>query len=308
MGKISPIIFKKKQMNINLFETMRIFVQVVESGNLAKAADILDVHRPAVTRAIQQLENHLGVRLLHRTTRTLHLTSEGDLFYQRCKNLLNEVDDTMDCFTQDKPIGGVLRVDIAVVLANNWIIPRLPEFQKMHPDLKIVLYSSDYKGDLIKDGIDCAVRIGDLGNVDLIAKSLGSVKMMTCAAPSYLSQYGTPKNLSALTSHHAVNFLFSRDNSVMPWYFKTLNSIEKIIPPKGIMSDNSESFLACGLAGFGILQGLQRAFAPYLATGELVEVLADFAVPDKKLSLIYPHRQVPRKVRLFELWLQEIMN
>lgn len=241
-------------MQLNMLEAMNIYVNVVEQGSFIRAAEVLELHRPAVTRAVQNLEHDLGVKLLHRTTRQVSMTDEGEEFYQRCLSLLSELDDVRRLFSRTQPPKGRLRLDVPITLAR--------------------------------------------------------AAMVTCAAPSYLAKHGTPHSIDELmTSHRAVNFFSNHSLQIMEWKFTVDGSIASIKVPSSILVDNSEAFLSCGLAGLGILHGLRPSLAPFIASGELTEILTDFPPPPKPVSLLYPDRRyLAPKVRVFIDWLCEVFG
>ncbi|HBT52879.1 MAG TPA: LysR family transcriptional regulator, partial [Erwinia persicina] len=204
-------------MHPTMLDSMKVFVQVVELRSFTKAADALQLHRPAVTRAIQQIEADLGVKLLHRTTRSLSLTAEGEAFYQRARLLLLEVSDLMASFSPTQPPRGRLRIDAPLALTHGILVPALADFQSLYPDIEMVLTASDRKADLVAEGIDCAIRLGELDDSSFISRRLGRVRMATCAAPSYLEKYGTPLTPDDLIHHKAVNFFSEHSREVMAW-------------------------------------------------------------------------------------------
>lgn len=162
-------------MNLNLFESIKIFIEIIESGSFTRAAENLQIHRPAVTKALQQLEQHCGVRLLQRTTRQIHLTPDGEAFYRRSKPLLAQADDLMESFAPQRPLRGQLRIDMPISLAKLVVVPNLPAFYQQHPEIEIVLSSSDRRRDMLREGLDCVLRIGELEDGDYIARHLGTV-------------------------------------------------------------------------------------------------------------------------------------
>ncbi|EMS8606609.1 LysR family transcriptional regulator, partial [Salmonella enterica subsp. enterica serovar Schwarzengrund] len=264
-------------MQLNMLEAMNIYVNVVEQGSFIRAAEVLELHRPAVTRAVQNLEHDLGVKLLHRTTRQVSMTDEGEEFYQRCLLLLSELDDVRRLFSSTQPPKGRLRLDVPITLARAVIIPALGDFQNRYPDIEIVLGTSDRKIDLIAERVDCVIRLGELNDSSFVARRLGTAAMVTCAAPSYLAKHGTPHSIDELMkSHRAVNFFSNHSLQIMEWKFTVDGSIASIKVPSSILVDNSEAFLSCGLAGLGILHGLRPSLAPFIASGELTEILTDF--------------------------------
>ncbi|STQ71027.1 D-malate degradation protein R [Hafnia alvei] len=298
----------KRAMQINLFELIKIFIEIVESGSFTRAAENLQIHRPAVTKALQQLEQHSGVRLLQRTTRQINLTPEGEDFYQRSKPLLAQADDLLESFAPDRPLSGQLRVDMPISFAALRVVPNLPDFYRMHPNIEIILSCSDRRRNMLRDGLDCVLRMGELEDGDYISRPLGNIDMLTCASPAYLAAHGRLDTLEDLQHHQAVNWVNSNSRQTMPWIFKTETGTVEIHPPGKLVMDNSEAYIVAGLAGLGLLQGMRFFLQPYLDSGRLVEVLPNYPVPHRKLSLLYPHRHLSRKVRAFAEWLEELLR
>lgn len=294
-------------MQMNLFENIKIFIEIVDSGSFTQAAENLQIHRPAVTKALQQLEQESGVRLLQRTTRRINLTSEGEEFYRRSKPLLAQADDLLESFAPERPLHGQLRVDMPIAFARLIVVPKLPEFYRAHPDLEIILSSSDVRRDMLRDGLDCVLRVGALDDGDYVARPLGNIKMTTCASPEYLAQYGVPKTLDDLQHHQGVNWINTSSRQVMPWCFQRDSATEEIALPGKLILDNSEVYITAGLAGLGLLQGMNFFLQPYIDNGQLVEVLPDYPSPRRRLSLLYPHRHLSHKVRVFAEWLEGLI-
>jgi len=295
-------------MQINLFDNIKIFIEIVDSGSFTQAAENLQIHRPAVTKALQQLEQHTGVRLLQRTTRRLYLTPEGEEFYRRSKPLLSQADDLLDAFAPNRPLHGQLRVDMPIAFARQIVVPKLAEFYRSHPELEIVLSSSDIRRDMLRDGLDCVLRMGTLDDGDYVARPLGNINMATCASPEYLAQYGMPSHPDDLQHHQAVNWINNNSRQIMPWRFQTSTGIKEVTIPGKLILDNSEVYIAAGLAGLGLLQGMKFFLQPYINNGQLMEVLPDFPCPQRQLSLLYPHRHLSHKVRVFAEWLEGLMD
>ncbi|EIS7448921.1 LysR family transcriptional regulator [Citrobacter sp. FDAARGOS_156] len=296
-------------MRSSMFEYMSIFVQVVEQGGFAKAADVLHLHRPAVTKAIQHLEDDLGTKLLNRTTRKVTLTEEGDAFYQRTKVLLGDVDDIMASFSPTRPPRGKLRINAPLSLAHSIIVPALSNFQSRYPDIEIVLTSTDRKIDLLAEGIDCMIRIGELQDSSLISRRLGEVKMVTCASADYLAIRGIPQTPDDLAQHQALNFFSERHRDALEWSFINEEKTVSIIPASRMSVDNSDILLTGCLSGLGIIHGVHAVLAPYLESGQLVEVLGDYAGEAKPVSVLYPDRRhLAPRVRVFIDWLCALFN
>ncbi|HCD7426032.1 TPA: LysR family transcriptional regulator [Citrobacter werkmanii] len=294
-------------MQINLFESIRIFIEIVESGSFTQAAENLGIYRPAVTKALQLLEQHSGTRLMQRTTRRINLTPDGEEFYRRSKPLLAQADELLESFSSDQVLHGQLRVDMPIALAALLVIPALPDFYSKYPGVEIILSSSDRRRDMLRDGLDCILRVGELEDGDYIAHRMGSIKMTTCASHGYIAQHGNPETLEDLRNHHAINWVNSSSRQIMPWTFATPKGIEEITLPGKLVVDNSEAYIAAGLAGLGLLQGMNVFLQPYLDSGQLVEVLPHHPSPDRNLSLLYPHRHLSRKVRIFTEWLESLL-
>lgn len=296
-------------MRANITEYMDIFVHVVESGSFIRAAEQLQMHRPAVSKALQQLEEELGVKLLHRTTRRLSLTSEGEAFYQRAKVLLGEMADLMATYSSTQSVSGSLRLDFPLTLAHSLLIPALDEFRERYPGIEIILTSSDRRIDLIAEGIDCVVRLGELEDSSFIARRIGEVAMVTCAAPCYLAKYGAPLTLDDLAQHKAVNFFSDRSREVMTWKFIVNGEIIAKRVDSALRVDNSDIFLTSGLAGLGLIQGVDSALRPYIESGALVPVLPDYACAPKAVSVLYPDkRNLAPRVRVFIDWFSELFS
>lgn len=294
---------------MDVFEHMRIFIHVVDAGSFTNAADALGVHKPAITKAVQQLEKMLGTRLLHRTTRKMGVTPEGEEFYQRCLKILGDVSETFAIFSSATDgVEGKLRVDLPLTLAKTLIIPALPQFQKRYPDINLVIGVSDQEVDIVAEGIDCVVRLGDLRDSTLIARKIGAIPMLTCASPSYLAEFGTPTKLKHLSTHKAVNYFSGPHRKLMEWQYIVDGEVTSFKLKSGILVNDSEAFLSCGLAGFGLMHGLKPTLETYIASGELIRLLPDIASPSKSISILYPHKHyLAPKVRVFADWLADLM-
>jgi LysR family transcriptional regulator for bpeEF and oprC len=295
---------------MDVFHSMQVFVSVIETGSFTKAAQALHLHRPAVSKTIQLLEQQLGGRLLNRTTRQVNLTPEGEAFYERCKSLLADVSETMSSLgNRPARLIGKLRVDMPVSLAKLLIIPSLMDFQSMYPGIELTIGASDKPIDMLSEGVDCVVRMGELENSSLIASSIGYLPMVTCAAPSYIERYGTPQSLADLGTHRAVNYFSGNNPRPIEWVFNVDRQVKAMRLESGIRVNDTEAFVASALAGFGLLQGLEISVRSHLQDGLLVQVLSHYEVPAKRVSILYPHRELlPPKVEVFIEWLKALMT
>lgn len=291
-------------------EAMQIFVQVVEKGSFTAAAEHLQLHRPVATRAIQSLEQELGVRLLNRTTRKLSVTDEGEDFYQRAVQLLSGIDDTFSSYSDAKRNAkGRLKVNLAATVANAIVIPALPDFQRAHPQIEIHLGVTDQPVDIFEEGIDCVVRLGDLHDSSAIAKRIGQMEMATCASRNYIEQHGMPGSIEELRTHKAINFVSGRSRRLVDWTFNDGKEESRLKLSSSIVTDNSDSLLTCALSGMGVIQGVRSALSPYLESGRLIEVLPHLPPSPKTISVLYPHRtHLPSKTVVFVEWLESIMK
>lgn len=292
---------------MELLYSLEVFVKLAEVGSFTKAADAMQMSRPQATLAIQDLERSIGARLFHRTTRKVSLTVEGEAFYDRAKEILGEVASATTMFgSAGGPIRGRLRIDLPSVFGQLGFLKSLTDFSEKYPEIELTLGVTDRLIDLVAEGVDCTLRIGDLASSSLVARRIGAVRMVTCAAPSYLERMGVPQSLDDLSAHRAVKFLSGDNKRTLPWAF-SLNGEESSMTPKGMVSVNeSNAFVQCGVAGFGILQLPGFMVVRELAEGTLVEVLAEFRPKSRPVSLLYPSRtHVAPQVNAFAEWLRE---
>lgn len=293
---------------MNRLEAMQIFVQVVERGSFTAATEHMALHRPVATRAIQSLEQELGVRLLNRTTRKLSVTDEGEDFYQRTVQLLSGIEDTFASYSGAKHNAkGRLKVSLAATLAKSIVIPALPEFQKSYPQIEIYLGVTDQPVDIVDEGIDCVVRLGELQDSSAIGKRVGQVYMATCASRGYIEEHGMPATLDELRTHKAINFASGRSRRLVDWTFNEQSGEIRLKLPSTLVTDNSDSLLTCALSGLGVIQGVRPALQPYLDSGRLIEVLPHLPASPKPISILYPHRaHLPNKTIVFVEWLTDL--
>ena len=194
---------------MNPLERMHIFTRVAELASFTQAAQALGLPKASASTAIQQLEAQLGTRLLHRTTRRVQLTQDGQACYERCKDLLAEVDALQSMFQQADGAGlkGRVRIDMSTGMARNVVVPRLPELLRQHPGLALELSSTERRVDVIREGFDCVVRTGAVVDQSLVARPLGMAPLANCASPAYLRRHGTPRALPDLAQHQLVHFV-----------------------------------------------------------------------------------------------------
>lgn len=286
---------------------MQLFVRVAELASFSRAAQTLSLPRGSVSRQIQALENSLGTRLLHRTTRRVQLTQDGMIYYERCRDLLANLDELDSLFLLDPTsLSGRLRVDMPVGIARSLVIPRLPEFLQQHPGIELELSSSDRLVDVVQEGFDCVVRVGVLRDSGLVARQLGKLTQLNCASPDYLERFGWPQSPDDLSSHALVHYAATL--GVRPPGFEIWRDGKvEWIKTGGVLTVNStETYHAACLAGLGIIQVPRVGVREALSRGQLVEVLPQYRAAPLPVSLIWPHRRnLSRRVRLFMEWLAE---
>jgi LysR family transcriptional regulator for bpeEF and oprC len=287
---------------------MQVFTRIVELGAFGKAADSLGLPRASVTLLIKQLERHLGVQLLHRTTRQVSPTLDGHAYYDRCLRLLSDLEETESFFSQTRNNPqGRLRVDLPTSLAARVVIPALPEFCARYPRIQLEVGASDRPVDLIREGVDCVLRAGEVHDTSLMARPLAQLPQITCASSAYLQRHGTPQSIAELQDHLAVNYLSALTGRCFPLDF--INDGERIeLQLPGSLSVNSaESYVAACEAGMGIIQAPYYHLCEQLAAGTLCEILVQYRPAPMPLTALYPQqRQLSRRVRVFVDWLVEL--
>jgi DNA-binding transcriptional LysR family regulator len=282
---------------------MRLFVRIVERRSFSQAA--LDLNLPAstATEGVKQLEARLGARLLQRTTRHVSPTLDGEAFYRRCLTILGDLEDAEAEFSDAKP-RGLLRVDVHGTLARHFLLPGLPAFLERYPDLKLHLGEGDRLVDLVREGFDCVLRVGDLKDSAMIARRVGMLDEVTCAAPAYLERHGVPATPGDLPGHVMIGFVSSATGEPFPLEFTVDGALKFVTLPTVLSVTAAETNIAAARLGLGIIQIPRYHAQADLEAGRLVEILPDFPPSRTPVSLLYPHsRQIPPRVRVFMEWL-----
>lgn len=284
-----------------------LFLRIIERGSFSAAAASCGISRPAATAAIQALEQRLGARLLHRSTRHVQPTEEGRLYYAHCRSIVASLEEA------DRSIGsalsGVIRLDTVGHLARTIILPALPEFLSRHPGLTVHLGEGERLVDLLREGVDCVVRGGPLPDSDMIARPLCLLPEITVASPDYLARRGTPRNPDDLDGHCMIGFASSRTKQILPLEFSLEGRLVERMLPARLLVSGAESSATAACLGLGLAQAPRYRFEAELAQGALVEVLSDFPPAPTPLTLLYPsNRQLPPRVRVFMDWLVEIFG
>ena len=290
-------------------DAMRAFVRVAERRSFAQAAHDLALPRSRVSEAVQQLERRLGVRLLVRTTRQVTPTSEGEAYHRRCLAILAAIDEAEAGAAETVP-AGPLRVDVHGTFAKWFLLPGLPDFLKRHPGIRLHLGEGDRLVDLVREGVDCAIRVGEPADSGLVGRKLGVLEEGTFASPAYLADHGTPASPDDLDGHRIVGFVSSATRAVMPLTFQEAGQgggrPRTVALPAAVTVASAEANAALGVQGIGLIQAPRYRVADELARGALVEVLAAWPPPPLPVHLLHPEgRQPSPRLRAFIDWAVE---
>lgn len=292
-------------------DAMQAFVRVVETGSFTRAADTLQSSRTRVTQLVQQLEAHLRVKLLHRTTRKVNVTADGAAYYERVVRVLADLDDAETSLsTASAAPRGRLRVDVPAPLASLVLMPALPAFHARYPDIQLDVGASDRKVDLIDENVDCVLRGGEITGSSLRARHVADLPLGVYAAPDYLARKGVPSHPQALEDgdHHVVGYRGSR--SVAPLALAMQRGEERVSVRgrHALTVDDGNAYLAAGVAGMGVLWLPRYMARAPLASGALVPLFEDWELGPMPLHAAFPPgRHVSRKLRVFIDWIVELM-
>ena len=290
------------------FQAMQVFVRVVDANSFTRAADSLSLPRTTVTTIIQNLERLLGVRLLNRTTRRIGLTPDGAGYYQHCVRILADVEETEACFQEAAlRLKGRLRIDVPTSIGRLILIPALCDFHDKYPDVELVLGLGDRPVDMVQEAVDCVIRAGDLEDSSLVARRIGTLQTVTCAAPAYVARHGLPQTIEALRDHHAVHYFSSRTGRNCAWDFNVDGKHQEVDMQGAVAVNEAGAYLDCGLKGFGLIQVPRLYGAAPPAIGRADRSAAQWKPSATAISVLYPQsRQLSPKVRAFTDWVAEL--
>jgi LysR family transcriptional regulator for bpeEF and oprC len=293
---------------MNKLQAMEVFVQVVDAGSFTRAAETLHLPKATVSTLVQSLESALSAKLLHRTTRLVTVTTDGAAFYERCVRILSDVRDAEESLSRTRlSPSGRLRVDVPTGLASEVLIPALPAFFERYPDIVMELGSTDRLVDLVEEGVDCAIRGGELLDSNLIARRVGVINFLTAASPAYLDRYGTPQHPRELERHRCVNYFSAKTGKVYNWDFR--RGDERIdVAMRGVIALNdSNAYVHAGLAGLGVVQMTDYQILQHVTAGRMVQLLADWTSDPLPVHIVYPqNRHLSAKVRVFVEWVSDL--
>jgi DNA-binding transcriptional LysR family regulator len=291
------------------FAARNAFVRVVEAGSFTKAADTLNMPKASVTRMVQGLEQQLRVRLLHRSTRavTVTVTGDGATYYERALRLLADLDDleSSTMKSQARPSGRI-RVDVSVSVGTVVVVPALGEFYAKYPDIEVDLSVTNRDADLVAENVDCAIRLGQITDQELVARRIGEFRFVACATPEYLEAHGVPRSPADLETgrgQSTIGMMSDRTGRAIPFmFFKGAQKLYLKTPHRLVLNDTN-AYREAGLAGLGIVQAPEFTVRRQLADGTLVPVLEHWRTASVGIYIVYaPNRYLSAKVRAFIDW------
>ncbi|NPT56014.1 LysR family transcriptional regulator [Paraburkholderia elongata] len=292
---------------IDRIMAMQTFVRIVDANSFTRAAQSLGIARASATTLVQSLEAMLGIQLLVRTTRRLNLTAEGAAYYERCVQILADIDDVEASLRHpdDRP-RGQLRVEMPAVVANAIVFPALDDFHARYEHILLTFGVSNRQVERVREAIDCCVLTGNLPDTSLAARRLGALERVTCASPLYLARYGTPLRFDELTDHVAVNCTCVQTGRAADFDFQAEGDTVNLPLGGFVQVSDEHAYLECGLRGLGLIQPPRALAQPYLDSGRLREVLPHCRPASMPVWVAYlRHRSAPPRVLAFVNWLAE---
>jgi DNA-binding transcriptional LysR family regulator len=286
-------------------DVMRLFTRIVERQSFTLAAQDLEWPRSTATQVIQELEKRLGVRLLQRTTRHVKATLDGEAYYRRCVAILGDVEDAEAAFSDAKP-RGLLKVDVHGTLTRHFILPALPAFLAKYPQLQLHIGEGDRLVDLVREGVDCVLRVGDLHDSAMVGRRVALLEEVTCASPDYVARHGDPRSIDELAGHLSIGFMSSASGMALPLEFTVNGAVRNVTLPSTVTVTSAETYVAAAKLGLGLIQVPRYHVEAALAARTLVTVLPEFPPSPTPVSLLYPHsRQLSPRVRVFIEWVTQ---
>ncbi|MDB5888798.1 MAG: LysR family transcriptional regulator [Rhodocyclales bacterium] len=289
------------------FEAMNVFCKVVELGSFAAAADRLDISTSAVSRMVAQLETLLQARLLNRTTRRIGLTEDGRGYYERCLQLLSDLEEAEELVGNARvALRGTLRLTAPVSFGSWHLAPAIADFSRLHPQVKFDVSLSDQQVDLIEEGLDLAIRVGELGSQNMVARPIGKARMMVCAAQDYLNANGIPQIPAELIKHQCLTYAYAGDSHTWRFAQPDAKELLSVRVSGAVHSNNGLLLRELAAQGMGITMAPDFILQLGVDQGRLVEVLQNWAPPPLTIHSAYPSRKhLSAKVRGFAAFLQE---
>ena len=291
-------------------QAMETFIRVVESGSFKKAAETMRVLPSTVTRTIKELESHLNIRLLNRTTRALSITDAGLRYYDSCRAILREVQVAEEATGLDSGmLRGKIRISATPSFAKGFLIPKLPRFAERYPGINLDFDLTDVTIDVIQRGVDCAIRAGALQSSRLIARRLGTFHWYVCGSPDYFERYGEPHSIESLREHSAIGYIHSQTGRPVSWAFRQGTEVISISMAQHVSVNDTDAYVEAAVAGLGLIRVASYMVRQQLADGRLLRVLSDIEAPLEPVSILYPHsRHLSPTVRAFIDWCIDVVG
>jgi DNA-binding transcriptional LysR family regulator len=276
------------------------FAETAKHESFAGAARVLELSPSAVAKSVARLESTLGVRLFHRTTRQVVLTSDGRELFQRCQRVLEEIDGLRSAAEGARASPrGTLRIDMPISYGKQVMVPLLAKLAAQHPELGFEVRFSDRYADLVQDGLDAVIRVGALRDSRLVARTFDAQQLVICASPSYVKRRGTPRNLVELERHDCLGNRNRTTGRERGWPLRNGGRVLEFQPRSRVVFDDGEALVEAAIAGLGLVQLPNYFFGAALRDGRLVEVLARLRPAPEPISIVYPSkRQVPHRLRV----------
>lgn len=292
---------------MNQLLAMRAFVRVVEAGSFNRAADQMGMPRSSLSKLVSDLEQHLGAKLIHRTTRTVSVSAEGLEYFHHAEQIIASVDaaDTSVRGKKHKPRGH-LRIDATVSFAHRLLIPALPDFHREYPDITLSLGINDTTINIVSEAVDCVIRAGALSDMSMIGRKLFELDYVTCASPDYLARYGEPASPEDLRDNHSIiSYFYAATGKPLPLVFAANGDTQEIYASQFAVNEG-EGVMNMLLAGLGVGQHLRRFAQPHIDSGKLIPVMTRWNQPRLPFHLVYPpNRYQSARLRVFVNWMIE---
>ena len=284
------------------------FVRVVDTGGITRASEMMDAPKATISTLIQELEAQLGVRLLHRTTRKVTVTADGAAYYERCVRILEDLREADESISSRHGLPeGKLKVDMTTSMASLLMHQSIPDFLTRFPGISLELGCTDRPINMVSEGVDCVVRVGQITDPSLVARRIGSMRFVTCASPGYLAQHGTPQHPRELVQHRWINY-FAQGRAVS-WDFAKGDEKLTLNLEGGLSVNDSNVYRDACLGGVGIGQLPSFAFDAHEPRGELVQILKDWCTDTLPVHVLYPsNRHLSTKVQAFVEWAAEVFD
>ncbi len=289
-------------------DAVRAFLSVAQDSSFTKAAVQLGLSKSRVSLLVQSLETELGCRLFQRSTRAVLLTSDGEQFMPRAQRLSQDAEELSTMFRAPRTLKGRLRIDLPVNIARDWVLPRLPDFTSLYPQLEIQLSTTDRIVDVLREGFDCVLRVGALADSSLVSKRIGLLSMVNCASAAYLAKHGVPHTLDDLDHHFLVHYSWQLNAEPPTFEYREGQRFKDKTMRSQLTVNNVDAYHAACLAGFGIAQIGCISLGKGASGERLVEILPQLMCKPLPVSLLHGYsRSVPQRVRVFMSWLERVL-